>query len=117
MNSPPDALSAVAMVSASDGWAVGSSEEYSTGNILHYTGGQWTAIQAPPNTTLSAVAMVSASDGWAVGDEVILHYTGGQWTQLAGSNWGVLASVAMVSATDGWVVGWSGTILHYRSGT
>ena len=71
-----NSLHSVAMVSASDGWAVGG-----CGTILHYTGSQWAQVNSPTCSDLYSVAMVSASDGWAVGDSgTILHYTGGQWT-------------------------------------
>ena len=66
-------LYSVFMVSASDGWAVGS-----WGTILHYTGGSWSLYATSPTTDhLYSVFMVSASDGWAVGDYgTILHYSG-----------------------------------------
>src|SRR5215469_8642620 len=55
-------LHSIAMVSATNGWAVG---DY--GTILHYTGSQWTQVNSPTFNDLYSVAMVSASEGWAVG--------------------------------------------------
>ncbi len=65
----------VAMVSPTDGWAVGDT-------IRHYSGGRWTPVSSPASAELSSVAMVSATDGWAVGESgTILHYSGEQWTR------------------------------------
>ena len=106
-----DNLLSVAMVSASEGWAV---SDY--GDILHYTGGSWQTVASPTSNFLYSVAMVSASEGWAVGDYgTILHYTGGSWHSVASPTNGTLYSVAMVSASEGWAVGVG--ILHYTGGS
>jgi hypothetical protein len=69
-------LVGVAMVSASEGWAVGF-----PGTILHYTDGEWSQAPSPNSDLLLGVAMISASEGWAVGNNMfggaILHYTRG----------------------------------------
>jgi hypothetical protein len=70
----------IAMVSASDGWAVGIG-----GLIVHYSSGVWTSLASPTSQTLQSIAMLSASEGWAVGDRgTILHYAGGAWSQYHG---------------------------------
>ncbi len=74
-----DYLSSIAMVSASEGWAVGWG-----GTILHYANGRWSIVpRLPTGYYLYSIAMVSASEGWAVGvgtanGSNILHYAGGQ---------------------------------------
>jgi hypothetical protein len=71
INSTSYSLYSVAMLSASDGWAVGTA-----GTILQYTGRQWITVASPTNNALLSVAMVCATEGWAVGvDGTILHYT------------------------------------------
>ena len=106
-------LYSVAMVSASEGWAVGEA-----GTILHYTGGSWQSVTSPTTKNLYSVAMVSGSEGWAIGDSgTILHYTGDSWHGGVTSPTTVpLSSVAMVSASQGWAVGYGGIILHYTGG-
>ncbi len=79
MNSPTtQGLSSIAMISASEGWAVGWG-----GTILHYANGRWSTVNSPNGNHLYSIAMVSASEGWAVGvgtanGSNILHYAGGQ---------------------------------------
>jgi photosystem II stability/assembly factor-like uncharacterized protein len=69
-------LSAVAMVSASEGWAVG--EE---GLIAHYLNGVWTSVESPTDQALHSIAMISPTEGWAVGNQgTILHYQNGAWS-------------------------------------
>jgi hypothetical protein len=66
----------IAMVSASEGWAVGTG-----GLIVHYTQGTWSRVSSHTNQTLRSIAMVSATEGWAVGDGgTILRYTRGAWS-------------------------------------
>jgi len=101
----------VFMVSATEGWAVGSG-----GAIYRYTAGTWTPYSSPVTTTLRSVYMLSPTDGWAVGDGgVILRFTTGIWTGPVspGTTTNGLLSVAMASGTEGWAVGRAGTILHY----
>ncbi len=68
-------LSAVAMTSTSEGWAVGNE-----GTILHYYNGAWSQAHSPTIQTLLSIAMVSPNEGWAVGAQgTILHYLNGVW--------------------------------------
>jgi hypothetical protein len=106
-----EVLSCIAMVSASEGWAIGEH-----GTILHYMAGQWSAVSSPNKAYLQGIAMVSASDGWAVGfGGTILHYIGGQWQVVSSPTSQILFSIAMTSAREGWAVGLAGTILHYTT--
>lgn len=120
-------LRGVAMVSASEGWAVGSTYTGGgippTGTILHYSGGSWSAEAIPTIEPLQGIAMVSPSEGWAVGVfGLIMHYNG-QWEQVSGTdNKANLNSVFMVNANEGWAVGGydgnnnNSVILHYTGG-
>ena len=88
MSSPTgEKLSSVYMVSATDGWAVGSG-----GVILGYNGTSWSTVSSPTGEKLSSVYMVSATDGWAVGDL-------GTTLQYNGTSWGIVGS-----PTDTWSV-------------
>ncbi|HEX5546974.1 MAG TPA: hypothetical protein VFX24_06145, partial [Ktedonobacterales bacterium] len=67
---------ALSMVSATEGWAVGtatSNSADSSGNaptagaILHYVNGTWRLAQTLPKYELRAVSMVSATAGWIGG--------------------------------------------------
>lgn len=91
-------LDSVAMVSASDGWAVGTI-------ILHFDGHQWQRTSDPVTNELVSVAMVSSSDGWAAGDGVFLHFDGHNWKKVYEVPNASLSRVFMLSATDGWAVG------------
>ena len=111
-------LAQVVMVSATEGWAVGTLGDYNgnpSGLILHYTGGRWSVQQTIAHASLTGLAMTSASDGWAVGgivsnaqsfpnQSLLLHYDGHTWTSIQAPGQ-VLLSVAMTSATDGWIIG------------
>jgi len=74
-NSSGSSLYGIAMVSASEGWAIGSD-----GLIIHDLGGAWTQVSSPTDQTLESIAMLSPTEGWAVGDQgTILHYFNGAW--------------------------------------
>ncbi len=126
-----DRLLGLAMVSATEGWAVGydpggTRSHYigpQRGLIVHYHHGVWKAqstFASPSGDTffyLSAVAMVSATEGWAVGQEgVIAHYHNGAWARVRSPTNQALQSIVMLSPTEGWAIGNNGTILHYQSG-
>jgi hypothetical protein len=74
-NSSGSSLNGIAMVSASEGWAVGSG-----GLIVHHLGGTWRQVSSPTGQILWSLAMVSPTEGWAVGDQgTILRYSHGAW--------------------------------------
>lgn len=115
-------LSGVAVVSASDIWAVGEAFNSNTDSILieHWNGTRWSIVpgQNPGSSSnfLASVSVVSASNIWAVGAfqnsgnlgaPLIEHWNGIRWSavenpNIDGSN---LSSVAAVSANDVWAVG------------
>ena len=69
-------LNAVTLVSAEEGWAVGSD-----GLIVHELHGVWTRTASPTNQTLNSLTMLSPTEDWAVGEQgTILHYLQGSWS-------------------------------------
>lgn len=73
-------LEAIAMVSADEGWAVGSN-----GLIVHDLNGSWSRVPSPTGQTLWGLSMVSPTQGWAVGEQgTILHYANGAWNLYSG---------------------------------
>ncbi len=126
---PTTTLRAVALVSSTEGWAVGDQ-----GTLLHWDGQTWTGTSrlplpstptstptptptptlAPDVMRLNALAFLSPSEGWAVGDAgAILHWDGAAWSPVLSPTDLNLAGVAFASPTDGWAVGKAGTILHW----
>ncbi len=108
-------ISAVQMLSANDGWAVG--DFYSSYNdppgsaILHYDGSRWSLVgNSLPNMELFSISMLSADEGWAVGqteyaDSVVLHYLNGQWVRVPSPQKMGLFQLHMLSSSEGWAVG------------
>jgi hypothetical protein len=120
-------LSGVAIVSASNAWAVGSYEPNTSPRrdqtlIEHWNGRSWNRVASPhPGgvSWLTAVAVVSSRNAWAVGayaNQVggrnklfTVHWNGKMWRQVpvpvAAS--GVLYAVAATSWSDLWAVGYA----------
>lgn len=132
----PYGLRSVAMVSATDVWAVGednnpssqsgqSSTPYSNA-FLHFDGVTWKHAQMTPNYMMSSICMLSSSEGWAAGGNAIMHYSGGHWMVDSIDHSGqyeTLNAITMVSTSEGWAVGATGdgqittsVILHYANG-
>jgi hypothetical protein len=80
-------ITALAMDSAGDGWAVGQVGGLAKGTrsqtlYLHYTIGQWTQAHGPDTRELNAIFLLSAQVGWAVGvDGALIHFQNGVWSQ------------------------------------
>ena len=131
-------LNAVAVVSASDVWAVGFSPHPSGTPLYirqtlteHWDGRNWSVVASPnpagkTYVVLNGVAAVSASDIWAVGHSgdpssiplqtLTMHWDGASWRLIPSPspgtyNGNVLNAVAAVSSNDVWAVGW------YQSGS
>ncbi|MEP6774426.1 MAG: hypothetical protein ABJA50_02425, partial [Chloroflexota bacterium] len=110
---PGEHLNDVKMVTPTEGWAVGGGT--GLGEILHYTGGQWTLEGTPMlRLILFSLAFPSPNEGWIVGDK-ILHLTGGTWEEQPKPVKAFLRSVFMTSTSEGWAVG-DNAILHYTDG-
>lgn len=83
-------LTAISMVSSSEGWAVGYDGAGKRTRLLRFHSGVWTlavdlSVTILPrtvtrHTVLTALAMDSPDDGWALADGApILHYCHGGW--------------------------------------
>jgi hypothetical protein len=123
----------VAVLSATDAWAVG---EYTVDGyaavrtlIQHYDGTTWTTVPSPNRLTgtgrnqinsLRGVAAIGPNDVWAVGYTVSLddpyrtltmHWNGAAWSIVDSPNYtfpgayNALLDVAAVSSNDVWAVG------------
>jgi hypothetical protein len=119
-----DRLSAGAVISADEVWAVGSSPYVNGGSTLtqHWDGSAWRIVSSPnaalkPNG-LSGVSAISANDVWAVGSSggaagpevntLAEHWDGARWSIVPTPNPGlsnVLSGVAAISPADAWAVG------------
>jgi hypothetical protein len=123
----------VAVLSATDAWAVGdyTVDGYAAVRTLiqHYDGTAWTTVPSPnrlPGTgrnqinSLRGVTAISPSDVWAVGYTVsyddpyqtlTMHWNGAEWSIVDSPNYtfpgayNALLDVAAVSANDVWAVG------------
>ncbi len=109
----------LAMVSASEFWAVGQAAQRP--NALHYNKGYWQPMQiGSSDVALYALTMLSPTEGWAAGSSsaggVIFHYLNRQWKQVAAPSQVVLHAIAMLSPSEGWGVGENGKTLHYLNG-
>jgi hypothetical protein len=122
-NTPPDQdniLSAVTCASATDCWAVGSSDNYSEALIERWDGASWSIVSAPQaGSILNTVTCVSASDCWAAGpyytpnppaQTLLMHWDGNSWTPVVSPNTkptdsNNLAGIACASSSDCWAVG------------
>lgn len=118
-------LSAIAAVSPTDIWAVGSEGPLQgpvDTLIEHWNGTSWSVVPSPNVGTygngLSAVTALSSSDVWAVGSDananyggrtLIEHWDGSQWSVVPSPNVGNfendLWSVAGAAPNDIWAVG------------
>jgi hypothetical protein len=123
-------FSAVAALSASDAWAVGSyvSSNQTRTLIEHWSGGKWQLQQSGPSPALSpvleGVAAVSPRNAWAVGYEtpatseqtLIERWNGRKWRVQSsfspGSLGNMLVAVTAVSGANAWAAG----IYSYPSG-
>lgn len=114
-------LAAVAAVSPTSAWLVGSSLPNSGGSvstafIQHWDGTSWTVAPSPAlpsNSQLVAVNALSASNVWAVGQTtaasgatktVTEHYDGTSWTLVPSPTPGTSAQLTGVSITSTGVV-------------
>jgi len=116
-------VSAVAVVSADDVWAVGNHNSPGPALTVHWDGRRWRETPSPngpASRQLSGVAAVSSRDVWAVGgtdtngggndDSLAQHWDGVRWRAIPTPHDGalyesILDAVAAVSAHDVWAVG------------
>lgn len=138
-------LDAVAAVSRSDAWAVGSyciahcsftQPQVDRSMILHWNGTRWARVASPnPGTfdELSGVAAVSATDIWAAGisssntagGPLVLHWNGSAWQRVtvtaAVSDVFTVNAISASRADDLWIAGDAGVnrnyVLHWNGHT
>lgn len=119
-------LTAIAMSSATDGWAFANDGSVMAGapdTVLHYTQGKWVKVKTDINANIEAVKMLSPTDGWAIGSAVY-HFDGTDWQQMDVGDSGSLGSyqtISAVSPTNVWIAGMGHTsqplIVHYDGHT
>lgn len=109
-------LSSIAMVSATEGWATGSTllpayphtivDGITIPVLLHYTGGTWTLMQNPP-VAPGSMLIRSANNGWAIGPGRILRYNGTTWTAVKDPAFAYIVMQQVAEAPDGevWITG------------
>ena len=117
-------LDAVAALSPSDQWSVGTWDQYPEAYIPHTlaehsSGNQWTRfpspnLAAPLDSSLFGIDAISAKDIWAVGGPTIVqpyhglveHWNGTSWSIVpAAAPPGVFYGVAAAGPRDIWAVG------------
>jgi hypothetical protein len=118
-------LNSVAVVAATDIWAVGdvtAANGASQTLTEHWNGTQWSVVQSPNpsafHNVLHGVTAISTTDVWAVGwfnntqdipMTLIEHWNGTQWSVVASPNGSInsnfLFGVTAVSSNDVWAVG------------
>jgi hypothetical protein len=116
-------LNDLAVVSAKDVWAVGSSFNASIPSLSatlteHWNGTRWSIVKSA-NTgrddadELTAVACIASSDVWSVGTYVdngertlTEHWNGSRWTIAAAPPAFTINGSAAAASDDVWAVGW-----------
>jgi hypothetical protein len=117
-------LYSVIFNNATNGWAVGGSND--KGVILHFDGTwkEWTNLTFTGfpttsdtiNNTLYSVSIdTEGINGWIVGaGGVTLSWCAGTWYGMMGASANTIRSVAMVhNGLEAWAVGDAGTIMHW----
>lgn len=139
--SPRGALDGVAVLSATDAWAVGNSGTPRSQRALieRWNGTSWSRVPSPNvgSSRLNGISAVSGSDAWAVGltysgrhaKTLIEHWNGSSWKRVPSPSPGAypeLASVSALSSTSVWAVGntytgigasWHTVIEHWNGST
>jgi hypothetical protein len=136
-------LASVAVLSATNAWAVGNDSTGVTSSgakyhplIEHWNGTAWQVMPGPrltgadssPYTGLGSVAATAPMDVWAAGSycsqahglqPLIEHWNGTAWSRVtipdpASSDATWLTGVTATSATSAWAVGWyNNNLTHY----
>ncbi|HKP51036.1 MAG TPA: S-layer homology domain-containing protein [Chloroflexia bacterium] len=115
-----NSLRAIAVVSPSDIWAVGTSgpDDYRPFSV-HWDGYAWSLVPMPDalgGRIIYAVAAIASDDVWAVGRNnaafspiLTMHWNGSAWSAVPGPNIGsasvTLTGLSAISHDDVWAVG------------
>lgn len=116
---PHTNLTALAMVSPKEGWAVGWARDgnsglQTTGVILHYSHCRWAPVKAQlQHTLIASLAVLPDGEAWATGDtddytrSFLLHEAGGVWQPVtlpaSVTAAGTIYHVWMLSPHEGWL--------------
>ncbi|NLF87769.1 hypothetical protein GX563_02985 [Candidatus Bathyarchaeota archaeon] len=127
MTSPTNApLYAIQMISATQGWAAGGSNN--EGVVLQLSGTTWQPVsnfvfgaagqsQSTVNSTIYAISLGNANSAWASGSNgLVMYWTGTAWECNANIASGNLKGISMVhdSVNQAWVVGDGGAIMAFN---
>jgi hypothetical protein len=133
---PGVGFSGISMGSATDGWAIGSTDSGAP-FALHYTGGAWKSAPPPGKSVLgggvySQVHMLSADEGWITFNhpkdrqgnltQGLLHLVNGRWS-VVNTPFPGIDNILPVAPNDAWVLGDTTEsqqvpdLYHYRAGT
>jgi hypothetical protein len=114
-------LNAVSADSATDAWAVGSTNYPGDGVIEHWNGTKWSFKKMGGEAEFRAVAAVAPNDVWAVGERTVgyadktltYHFDGTRWHDVpspsplhvhySDQNW--LTAVIPIASNDVWALG------------
>lgn len=109
---PNTQVTALAMTSDRDGWAISGAQ------LLHDQNGLWSVASPPQLPAPVALAIPAPGAVWVVGypNNTLMGYQNGQWRTLKSPVNDELAAMTFVSPTEGWAVGQNGAILHYTGG-
>jgi hypothetical protein len=129
-------LTDIAMISASDGWLVGTINQGPNGTasgsmLFHYDGKQWSKVNTPLDAIqggqVTSLSLASSGDGWLAGNirgnqSFFLQLSGGTWKQVDSPTGEFVSQVVTLSAADAWAIGpgiGQGQLflLHYHNGT
>ncbi len=126
---PNAELLSVSMVSATDGWAVGTTSNAKP-LALHYTDGQWLQVSLPATANTTGIVtgitvhMTSSGDGWMLIDGgkshinpytakyayTLLHFQNGSWISVPltfdASGALIFTDIAALTPDDCWIVGY-----------
>jgi len=116
-----NSLSGVSCVSADDCWAVGSTLDRATDNVvgetLHWNGSRWIAVSSPAAAgALASVSCASSTNCWAVGNigngpplsrPLAVRWNGTSWTniQTPRVSGALLGAVSCPSSRYCWAIG------------
>jgi hypothetical protein len=132
-------LQNVVMLSATDGWAIGSNDGFdpSTGAyqfqplLLYWNGVDWSSVaNLPGDGGISALAALPGGYLWLAEGNTIYQYLGGSWYPASVGSYDPssdeytnISTIDMLSPSEGWAAGYvsnsdgeTGTILRYHDG-
>ncbi len=121
INPPSLNLRDVAMLSATDGWAVGSQGEIvrctASGSSCAWTDSAAQGALDTGNEQWNALSLLDNQNGWAVGNSgALARLQTATWSEKASLFADDINDVDIIDAADGWAVGGGGRVIRYRGG-